>query len=351
MSRDVLIRSIAGKIIDYRQGEIGEMTPAHVNRWVSQFHTSEQLIILREINHILDQFYFSKEVVKNYIRSFFNAENVFGNNPREKIARLNFLRIQKNGCSQEDILKITDQILQEEFGLTLEECGGSNEFLYIDDCVYTGNRYRYDLVPWIANNNLKPKSKLFTLHIAQHTSGYEYALKHIRRAARLKDIEVSPWYFKQINNARNNGACPEVMWPYVYTEDVNVNNYYQRVVDRCNANGWRNNAFRDSSFDDENLFTNAEARNVVERAFLKEGARLILAAENPAESMRPLGFEKLESLGFGSVFVTFRNISNNCPLVLWFGDPDSYGIGILGMWYPLFPRKTNGQGWDWEDIF
>ena len=39
----------------------------------------------------------------------------------------------------------------------------------------------------------------------------------------------------------------------------------------------------------------------------------------------------LESLGFGSLVVTFRNCPNNAPLALWAGDP----------WYPLFPRRTN----------
>jgi hypothetical protein len=39
----------------------------------------------------------------------------------------------------------------------------------------------------------------------------------------------------------------------------------------------------------------------------------------------------LETLGFGSTLVTFRNCPNNCPLAFWAGYP----------WYPLFQRKTN----------
>jgi hypothetical protein len=46
---------------------------------------------------------------------------------------------------------------------------------------------------------------------------------------------------------------------------------------------------------------------------------------------RPLGLVPLQTLGFGSTIVTFRNCPNNCPLVLWAGHP----------WYPLFPRKNN----------
>lgn len=49
------------------------------------------------------------------------------------------------------------------------------------------------------------------------------------------------------------------------------------------------------------------------------------------EYQRPLGNMVLETLGFGSMLVTFRNCPNNSPLALWAGDP----------WYPLFPRKVN----------
>ena len=57
--------------------------------------------------------------------------------------------------------------------------------------------------------------------------------------------------------------------------------------------------------------------------------------------MRPLGFMKLVSLGFGTFFVTYRNIANNCPLVLWWGDPDFPMTHPIGIWYPLFPRRRN----------
>jgi hypothetical protein len=48
---------------------------------------------------------------------------------------------------------------------------------------------------------------------------------------------------------------------------------------------------------------------------------------------RPLGNMLLETLGFGSLIVTFRNCPNNAPLALWAGDP----------WHPLFPRTTNSD--------
>jgi hypothetical protein len=44
---------------------------------------------------------------------------------------------------------------------------------------------------------------------------------------------------------------------------------------------------------------------------------------------------KLETLGFGSLIVTFRNCPNNAPLAFWVDSP----------WYPLFPRTTNSNAW------
>jgi hypothetical protein len=54
-----------------------------------------------------------------------------------------------------------------------------------------------------------------------------------------------------------------------------------------------------------------------------------------------MGFEYFESLGFGSVFITYRNIANNCPLVLWWGDTNYHPSHPFSKWYPLFPRKGN----------
>jgi hypothetical protein len=55
--------------------------------------------------------------------------------------------------------------------------------------------------------------------------------------------------------------------------------------------------------------------------------------------MRPLGYDYLKSLGFGAILVTYRNIANNCPLALWWGDPNK--AYPLNAWYPLFPRIVN----------
>src|SRR5690606_37344899 len=81
------------------------------------------------------------------------------------------------------------------------------------------------------------------------------------------------------------------------------------------------------------LFSSEAGRSLLEQEFLKAGVRLRELCPNLGITQRPLGHMTLDTLGFGSLIVTFRNCPNNAPLALWVGDP----------WYPLFPRATNSQ--------
>jgi hypothetical protein len=79
------------------------------------------------------------------------------------------------------------------------------------------------------------------------------------------------------------------------------------------------------------FYSSEEGRDVLEQEFLKAGLHIRSICPYLNEFQRPLGNTVLDTLGFGSLFVTFRNCPNNAPLALWAGAP----------WYPLFPRKTN----------
>ena len=62
------------------------------------------------------------------------------------------------------------------------------------------------------------------------------------------------------------------------------------------------------------------------------------------------------SFGFGSFCAFNMNISNSCPLVLWWGNIEKNG-SVLDDWYPLLPRRTNAEteenkdALNWEDEF
>jgi hypothetical protein len=79
------------------------------------------------------------------------------------------------------------------------------------------------------------------------------------------------------------------------------------------------------------IFSSEEGRNLLEQQFLAKGTYIRTVCPLLNEYQRPLGNMLLETLGFGSTIVTFRNCPNNAPLVFWAEDP----------WHPLFYRKTN----------
>jgi hypothetical protein len=137
---------------------------------------------------------------------------------------------------------------------------------------------------------------------------------------------------------------PSTLWPKEIDDSL-VIGYAEKISAEMNRQrGFKPVLFRPPSLAEDNLFSSVENRDLVEAVFLRAGTDLVLAAANPAPSMRPLGFEALTSLGFGAMFATYRNIANNCPLVLWYGDPDNYPKGHpLSRWLPLLPRKIWGR--------
>lgn len=90
---------------------------------------------------------------------------------------------------------------------------------------------------------------------------------------------------------------------------------------------------------DKGIFSSIENRNIVEKEFLVKG--IYLHQLSSKKSLYPLGFNRWPSFGFGSFCAFDMNISNTCPLVLWWGSIETTD-GALGKWYPLLPRRVNG---------
>ena len=90
---------------------------------------------------------------------------------------------------------------------------------------------------------------------------------------------------------------------------------------------------------EETFFSSKENRNKFEKIILDKGLELLqkVKKENPDPYKRPLGhtFKSYKSLGTGTLFFTWRNISNTCPIVFWW-DAGHY-------WTPLFSLKNRGE--------
>lgn len=350
--RSALLQSLTHTIAGYRQNEIAPITLSHVEKWLNQFDVDDQPIILAEMDSLMKRFYFSRERIKSCLRNFLRYDVLAAHSPRTILPQICFLPIQKTGNSQKVLLHMVDEILHEDYGCSLAMSNGAHTdiYIYIDDSIYTGSRLRYDLtdgaeaVSWISKK-APSGCMLIIYHIAVHVEGMNYVERYILPAADEKGITFIRRHSFMIDNNRSFGTKAEVLWPEEISDDSNVTSYVSSMRRTWAQRNWRfDNLFRYHGIpQQETLFSSPHARRIVEKAFLKKGIHIITACRYPAESMRPLGFMKIGSLGFGTFVVTYRNIANNCPLVLWWGDPSMPASHPFKQWYPLFPRRTNSQ--------
>jgi hypothetical protein len=348
IERDTLLRSIAFTIADYRQGEIEPLSPDHVNRWVIQFERfgadeAAQLAMLYEIDHILKRTYFSRARFIRFLTNMVTKPRLppyLPELPTDDLAAfwrtVNFLRLQGEGSSQAAMLALLDAILLDVFGFRTIDCGlPTGPFLYIDDCLFTGQRASTDLVGWLRASGFLG-GELYIAFMVQHTSGAWYARKQIDDAAN-DALTIAEWLPMGIEfeDRRSHINISQVLRPTAIPADPLVKDYVDQLV----ASGYPPILRRPSAALRRSVFAAESGREVLEYYFLRAGAYIRSQAVSPDEDMRPLGYSRLKTLGFGGLVVTYRNIANNCPLALWYGDPAAAAHHPFSKWYPLFPPK------------
>lgn len=326
--RSDLLASIADTIKDYREGELSKPTPDHVDRWVKQFNADVQVPMLREMNHVLKITYFPLARVTRFLTGVLTTEKLVGDDPISFWRLVRFLNIQGGGNSQREMLAIFGQLLEHTYSIKVNDSNRKKqptEFIYLDDVIFTGNRVRIDLGKWISEE-APDVAKLHIVTIALHLGGQYFASKQIAESAKAakKKIDVSWWRCIEIEDRKYYINSSDVLRPTCIPDDRNVQTYvtalkYSQVL-RTPGNVGK-----------IGIFSSEEGRHLLEQEFLKAGVRIRSLCSNLNVYQRPLGNMVLETLGFGSLLVTFRNCPNNAPLALWVGDP----------WYPLFARTTN----------
>jgi hypothetical protein len=256
------------------------------------------------------------------------------------ITDVTFLRTQDVGKSQHALLLLADEILKDAHGVTTQNCGGSKVYFYLDDCIYSGNKWRYDIKNSTQIAQAPKGIKVVSYHFAMYGLGYHYAHSHINSTLTGVGGTLKPFRHFWYENDRTSKKNLDIIFPTYVKGNKQVDAFVNSSNARCSERGWSvRPLFRNGQSISSNIFSSAQNQHLVEQAFLAAGAKMFCAAQNPAQSMRPMGFEVIGTIGFGTPIVTWRNIANNCPLALWYGDP-SYGSNHpLGIWYPLFPRK------------
>lgn len=340
-----LLESVAGTVADYRAEEIASPTPEHVDCWLSQFDASVQLPLLREIDHVLKETYFSKKDVLDFLEKLVSAKKLAGSTQCDFWEKVYFLRIQQNGHSQEELLGTFDEVLTVKCGLTTSECGANGgDFVYLDDAMFSGNRVGNDLALWI-EKNAPAQATVHVIVIATHTfAEYKMPLRIKDEAtARKKKISLKIWRITAFENKLANRNTSEVLWPTQLPENEEIKAYLaeeQKFPFIPRKPGGQT---------ERKIFSSEQGRQLLEKELLLAGMRIRSFSKNPKRALRPLGFSPF-GLGFGSMIVTFRNCPNNCPLALWWGNPEADKTHPFSKWYPLFPRKTYNKEVSFDDF-
>lgn len=318
--------ALATVIQDYRSGEISTPDEAHVDRWISQFPASVRDPILAELLHVLNFTYFTRANFQTFIDSAVIKLASAAQNANQFWQGVKVLNLQNAGNSQKDMIALLDNSLQRQCGISLSSCGLSpHTYLYLDDALFSGGRIRSDITNWI-QNSAPSQANLTILVIATHSYGQWDTGTKIHKAAQSagKNITVNWRYCASFENRKTYISNSDILCPTSANGSLEIQAYAAGLAQPplIRALGGKSPM---------GIFSAEAGRNILEQEFLAGGLRVRDMCPHFDKYMRPLGRILLDSLGFGSMIVTYRNCPNNAPLVLWAGDP----------WYPLFPRKIN----------
>ena len=319
------IASILETTSDYRGGA---PTAGHVKRWLRQFDKEVRGPILREMDHVLKRTYFSRRRTKKFLANLFQHKKLVDDDPRAFWKGVKLLDIQGGGASQKEMLALFGKILNKKCGFGIADCGADpHSFIYLDDAIFTGSRIRRDLEPWVTNH-AGSDATIYIATIALHKNGKSYAESCIKNTARNagKRVKLKWGRAVELEDRKQYTNWSDVLRPVVVPDDPLVAEY-------VDAMSYKPHLRAAGGVGRKGIFSSDEGRQVLEQEFLKAGVRIRDMCPYLNEYQRPLGNSILETPGFGSLIVTFRNCPNNAPPALWAGDP----------WYPLFRRTTNTE--------
>lgn len=326
--RQRLVAELLAIILDYRQGRIIEPDEAHVERWLAQFDEDFQLDVLQETVHILEKTYFSKSQIEENFSGLIYDDDFVGDDAAGFWSGASLLDIQQGGNSQRDLVNMFSRLVEDELDEEVEvNSDSASDYFYLDDAVFSGNRLITDLTSWI-NDSAPQKANLYIVAIALHSYGKFNVGRRLDQVIRASGKNIK-YFWKCVvsfEDRLNRNNITDVLRPKSAPEDDNVTAY---IAEMTRPPEYRTGNSRGGHA----IFSSAAGRDLIEQQFLIAGARIRTICPNLPLRHRPLGYNTLDMLGFGSMFVTYRNCPNNAPLALWVGDP----------WYPLFPRSTNAD--------
>lgn len=348
--KDKLIDSVFETIQDYHCDELEPMNKVRIHTWIDQFDESDKEFILAEFLHLLSQgTYLSKSQVKNILWDWIEKLSAMYKytNLESFIRDSIFLNLQAEHKSQSKLLQIIDGLLSEKLGLSLSDCGTISQlnYIYIDDILATGSTL-FDNLNSIFDNAqfldevISKRKNFICLFFCVHTWGANNIRKRLSIRhnkdyfLNQKQFEIKGRFFIE-NNSKDYNPKLNFLYP-IETYDEYTD--YLHSIKKADRNF--DVAYRKPNFPAlEQFFSSPDNRNRFENIFLSKGIDILSQVETHKEfdPKRPLGFTSPSNrtFGTGTMFFTFLNISNTCPLVLWWDNP-------AHNWKGLFPVKNRG---------
>lgn len=320
--RSLLVQQLISVVGDYKSGQIAPFDEAHVNKWLNQFPAESQIPILCELNHVLKRTYLKKLDISSFFKDVIITPNISSG----IFSTTSLLNIQGGGNSQRDCIEMfkADLYAATQLEAAINSCDAKH-YLYLDDVIFSGQRMRTDIANWLVNS-APPKCNLYIITHTMHCLSLWYSEKFIKDKITKYGKEISiKFIYKELVEDRLY---------YTYSSDVLrpvVNEWNEAVTNYINGLTKPPTYRTPGSVGSKAYFSSDAGRQLLENEFLAAGAYIKEICTHFSINHRPLGYMKLESLGFGTMIVSYRNCPNNAPLALWAGDP----------WYPLFPRSNN----------
>jgi hypothetical protein len=294
----------------------------HIERWLSQFDNQD--IIVKEIAHIMDQVFVEESNENVFFQNLLKNKKIIED--IGKPGTYSILNIQSDGKSQ----AVYSKKMKSVFKDILDEDVPINDFsknvlIYVDDFMFSGMKARHDVINLFKTTE---KRTVVYIFIGVHTNADYYLNKSFSE----QRIDRSVWRCFSFENQLRNKDNSDVFWPKSL---IGTNAEVQKYKDK---NMTRELIFRSdssTSIGDLKLFSSSKNREIIENEFLLAGIRIINECDT---EIPPLGLSAFEGMGFGGTAMSYRNIPNNTPLCLWWGNPNK--PGGLGSWYPLMMRRV-----------
>jgi len=337
------------KIIgDYENNTI---SVEHILDWANQFEEADRSFILDELATIFEKSYLSKDQCINLIKKYiiFWTNHFKYPSVHAFLLETKFLDLQAPEKSQKELLAFLNDIVTTSYGISLEKCGRNpKHYIYLDDVLSTGNTVYRQVEGWLnTQNETNPQKSNYehikhnglTLHICllcAHTWGkdnVEYRFMKAFGNDVKKHIKYQ-WYYLVENNIKAYNPKLNHLLPI----DNQTPEIQQYLASLDFATAHEDRAYRKTTQPTaEILFSSQTSRIRLENIFLKKGIEILSRVQNlRVQQLRPLGYtiKSHKTFGLGTLFFTYRNIPNNCPIVFWWANNN---------WKPLFALKNRGN--------